>query len=376
MQLFYGNNCLKVPLEDFDIERIGKLIAGAQGEVYKCELQDVNGVFVDKTRTVKTNKELAYKVMTQMYSEFSIAKDLVHPNIVEYKYFLKDFTSDRDAYEYHLITEYLPEGDMEQYLIKNGPCQSIRLVKNIGKQMLEALLYLHKNKIIHQDIKPSNVMFKSKEHIKLIDLGVSSKLDQTIVSEAAGAGTLRYMPPEQHEGKLSFKVDIWAYACVMLQFVTGNIPYSDVKDDLKVSMKIFNERISPLDYELKTNPDSAVLIDPELKILLNKCFEFNHSKRPSALELLNDFFFMKNKFADRKLNKDMKTKTVSASVEDKSLIFEIGNTHTIEKNKNMSIECPELFTHKWSVFVRVRHTNQAPLFRLVEKVTFNTGEEN
>ena len=64
MQLFYGNNCLKVPLEDFDIERIDKLQAGAQGEVYKCELQDVNGVFVDKTRTVKTNKELAYKVMT------------------------------------------------------------------------------------------------------------------------------------------------------------------------------------------------------------------------------------------------------------------------------------------------------------------------
>ena len=76
-----------------------------------------------------------------MFSEFSIAKDLVHPHIVEYKYFLKDFTEDRDAYEYHVITEYLPEGDMEQHLAKNGPCQNIRLVKSIGKQMLEALVY-------------------------------------------------------------------------------------------------------------------------------------------------------------------------------------------------------------------------------------------
>ena len=58
------------------------------------------------------------------------------------------------------------------------------------------------------------------------------------------------------------------------------------------------------------------------------------------------------------------------------LIFEVGNTHTIEKNKNMSIETPDLYTHKWSVFVRVRHTNQAPLYRLIEKVTFDTGEQN
>jgi serine/threonine protein kinase len=70
------------------------------------------------------------------------------------------------------------------------------VLKEIGKQIASALHHLHKNKIIHQDIKPSNVMFKSKEQVKLIDLGVSSKLEQTIVSEAAGAGTLRYMPPE------------------------------------------------------------------------------------------------------------------------------------------------------------------------------------
>ena len=54
------------------------------------------------------------------------------------------------------------------------------------------------------------------ESIKLIDLGVSSKIDQTKATRAAGGGTTRYMPPEQIDGKLSFKVDIWSFGCVLL----------------------------------------------------------------------------------------------------------------------------------------------------------------
>jgi serine/threonine protein kinase len=50
----------------------------------------------------------------------------------------------------------------------------------------------------------------------LIDLGVSNKLEKTRATKAANAGTLRYMSPEQLNGSLSFKTDIWAFGCVML----------------------------------------------------------------------------------------------------------------------------------------------------------------
>ena len=52
--------------------------------------------------------------------------------------------------------------------------------------------------------------------IKLIDLGVSNHLERTKNTKAASQGTLRYMPPEQLNGKLSFKCDIWSLGCVLL----------------------------------------------------------------------------------------------------------------------------------------------------------------
>ena len=61
-----------------------------------------------------------------------------------------------------------------------------------------ALWYLHDKKIIHQDIKPENLMM-SKDHqtVKIFDFGVSNRFEATIVDpKIAGAGTFRYMSPE------------------------------------------------------------------------------------------------------------------------------------------------------------------------------------
>lgn len=88
-------------------------------------------------------------------------------------------------------------------------------------------MYLHQKKIIHQDIKPGNIMFNTDySKIKLIDLGVSSKLDKTRATKAAQGGTPRYMPPEQLDGNLSFKVDVWSFGCVLLEFCSGVTPYN------------------------------------------------------------------------------------------------------------------------------------------------------
>lgn len=70
-------------------------------------------------------------------------------------------------------------------------------------------------------------------------MGVSNKLDKTRATRAAGAGTTRYMSPEQLDGKLTFKVDIWSFGCVLLQYSTGRRPFDDVENDAAVCMKIF-----------------------------------------------------------------------------------------------------------------------------------------
>lgn len=70
-------------------------------------------------------------------------------------------------------------------------------VKEIGGQIISGLLYLHNNKIIHQDLKPANILFSGDyEKIKLIDFGISHNMEKTRVTQAAKAGTMRYMSPE------------------------------------------------------------------------------------------------------------------------------------------------------------------------------------
>ena len=57
---------------------------------------------------------------------------------------------------------------------------------------------------------------RDKDKVKLCDFGVSNKLDKTYQTQAAMAGSLRFMSPEQYSDKLTYKIDVWALGCLML----------------------------------------------------------------------------------------------------------------------------------------------------------------
>lgn len=113
----------------------------------------------------------------ESYAEFLLAKDLIHPNIVEHKYFLKSHVGKN--YEYHMIMEFMDGKDMLAYLKDEelGVPEDIHTVQGVGAQLLSAIKYLHANNIVHQDLKPQNIVFsKDYETVKLIDLGISGRL--------------------------------------------------------------------------------------------------------------------------------------------------------------------------------------------------------
>ena len=160
--------------------------------------------------------------MNEMYKEYAIAKNLVHPNIVSYKYFVRKGGEKTNEEEFHIILELLEGGNLKDYIAKEGAITDLSKVKMWSKQMLEGLAYLHESSIMHQDLKPQNILFtKDFDVIKLADLGVSNILEKTKATSAANCGTLRYMPPEQLDGVLTSKVDIWAFGCVLLELITG-----------------------------------------------------------------------------------------------------------------------------------------------------------
>jgi len=100
-------------------------------------------------RKVYNNKQLAESVLCDMYSEFCIAKDLCHENIVEYKYFMRNYEKSTKEYEFHIIMELLEGGDLDQYIREQGRAFTINQVQEVGYQIISGLMYLHKKKIIH-----------------------------------------------------------------------------------------------------------------------------------------------------------------------------------------------------------------------------------
>lgn len=103
-------------MESLVIKKEKQLHGGAQAEVFKCRIGGFKGRFVDKTRRVFNNDDLAAKTMKEMFSEFMIAKDLIHPNIIEYQYFMRTYDKQTKYHDFHMLTEYQEGEDMSDYL--------------------------------------------------------------------------------------------------------------------------------------------------------------------------------------------------------------------------------------------------------------------
>lgn len=284
-----------MPDVELDVKVLKKIGSGSQSEVFKVKMKGHTGRYVDKMKKILNNEELANTFMKRMYSEFYLGKNLRHPSLIEYQYFMRKFDADTKEHEFHIIMDLMEGGDLDQYLEDQGRPYLIDNVKEIGAQLIAGIKYLHDNDIIHQDLKPQNILFNGEcTQVKLIDLGISHRLlDSTRRTRAAEKGTPRYMSPEQVDGKLSFKIDVWAFGCVMMQFATGLMPFHKINNDMAVGLEIFRGS-TPLEYIYKhADADQLDMIDDnaDFKEVLEKCFERDYSKRPTAEELAEHAFF-------------------------------------------------------------------------------------
>ncbi len=190
-----------------------------------------------------------------------------------------------------LITEIALSGTLKQYV---GTRHEIRLgaFKKWCNQIMEAINFLHKQNIVHRDIKSDNIFINSNTgNIILGDLGLSLEKTKTDISSIVG--TPEFMAPELYEGLYSDAIDIYSFGLTMLELLTKETPYSECKFVPQIWKSVVNNK----------KPESfSCLKESKLKNIIEKCISFDPKNRPKINNLLEISFFKDTTENDKYIN--------------------------------------------------------------------------
>ena len=229
-------------------------------------------------------------LLKKFINEINIIASMRHPNILLY------MGTTIDENNYYMITEYLPKGSLYEYLHHKRKKLTEKQKIKIALQIAIAIQYIHSRKILHCDLKSSNVLLDENFKIKLSDFGLSYFMSE--IPKGTVFGTYHWMAPEiLNDGKYEITSDIFSYGMILWELLTGTTPYSNVFGNSKVnkeSIKNYikqkfdnNEEIAPIPKDgnivlryiaskcLQYRPEDRLSLDTIIKYLskANKCYE-------------------------------------------------------------------------------------------------------
>ena len=259
--------------------------SGAFGEVWLVHHKDLDRDFAMKMIKKRKNKSNDEK---EILNEIAILKTLDHPKILK----VIDFYS--TPKKYYIITEYCPEGELFNEIIKIGKFDEGHAAFIIN-QILKAITYCHKMNIIHRDIKPENIMITNREkngclQVKLIDFG-TAKIFEKGQEENRYVGSSYYMAPEIIKRKYDEKCDLWSIGVVLYILLTGRPPF-DGNDDDEIIENVKKGVFDKWSYPFP-------LLSEQAKDLIFKLLQYDPKKRISAEQALEHPWFKTAEFKNR-----------------------------------------------------------------------------
>ncbi len=225
----------KPMLGRYEIEKqLGK---GAMGIVYLGKDPRIGRVVAIKTMALAREFDDGEieQAKARFFRQAETAGRLNHPNIVT----IYDAGEDHDLA--YIAMEFLQGHDLSPYC-KPDNLMEMHKVISIVKRSAEGLDFAHKQNIVHQDIKPANIMYEPEsDTVKITDFGIAHITDSSKTKTGTVLGTPSYMSPEQMAGKkVDGRSDLFSLGVMLYQMLCGALPF---KADSMASLmfKIANE---------------------------------------------------------------------------------------------------------------------------------------
>ncbi|XP_023879925.1 mitogen-activated protein kinase kinase kinase 1 [Quercus suber] len=250
----------------------GELLgSGSFGTVYEGYTED-GYFFAVKEVSLLDQGSQGKQNISYLEQEISLLKQFEHENIVQY------LGTEKDESRIYIFLELVTKGSLaslyQKYRLRDSQ------VSAYTRQILNGLKYLHDKKVIHRDIKCSNILVDANGSVKLADFGLAKVTKLNDIKSCKG--TPFWMAPEVVNLKNRFyglAADIWSLGCTVLEMLTRQHPYSHLEGMQALFM--IGKGKPPL------VPDS---LSRDARDFILKCLQVNPNDRPTATQLLDHPF--------------------------------------------------------------------------------------
>ncbi|MGZ6176182.1 MAG: serine/threonine-protein kinase, partial [Candidatus Binataceae bacterium] len=202
----------------YEIERL--LGGGGMGTVYLahdqrlanryCAVKEMVDHFIDQQQRIEANEYFAREADT----------------LAQLKHAAIPAITDRfdDQNRHYLVMEYVEGRNLEEEIAARGGPLPEGLIIDIARQLCDVLAYLHGSTppVIYRDMKPSNVMLTPRGRVVLIDFGIARLFKSA--RKGTMIGTLGFAPPEQYQGAIDPRSDIYSLGATLHYVLTGRDP--------------------------------------------------------------------------------------------------------------------------------------------------------
>ena len=249
---------------------------GSYGVVYK--VQKDNKVYVLKQIPINPNSTISQ--INSVKNEAKILSSLKSKYVVEY------YDSFEENNCLNIIMEYCEGGDLGTYIsnyqkMNSNTSLNEDFIWKVFIQICFGLYDIHKQNILHRDLKSLNIFLTKEFQVKIGDLGVARVLQNTQYASTF-IGTPLYLSPEICEEKpYNEKSDVWALGCILYEMASFKHPFN-AKNQAALFLKILNGKYEPL----------SAKIPIDIKKMIERLLEKNYFKRPSMKEILLSTLFI------------------------------------------------------------------------------------